>query len=72
MRTAPRPVARFVNASTIGGPGGMTGSIELHAHEEMPYTNDMLTWMHQALSSKKKVIYRFFTLDGNADDNLKR
>lgn len=58
-------VGRFVTALTTGGPGGMPRPIELHAHDAMRYTNDMLAWIHQALASEKELMYRLFaTTDG--------
>jgi conserved oligomeric Golgi complex subunit 6 len=53
-------VGRFVTALTTGGPGGMPRPIEMHAHDAMRYTNDMLAWMHQALASEKELMYRLF------------
>lgn len=53
-------VARFVEALTTGGPGGVPRPIEMHAHDPMRYTNDMLAWMHQALASEKELMYRLF------------
>ena len=65
-------VSRFVNALTKGGPGGMPPPIELHAHDPMRYTNDMLAWIHQALASEKELTNRLFTLDANAPDERSR
>lgn len=56
-------VSRFVRALTHGGPGGMPRPIELHAHDPMRYTNDMLAWIHQALASEKELVARLFTAD---------
>lgn len=53
-------VARFVNALTKGGPGGVPRPIEIHAHDPLRYTNDMLAWIHQALASEKELIFRLF------------
>lgn len=65
-------VARFVNALTKGGPGGMPRPIELHAHDPMRYTNDMLAWIHQALASEKELTNRLFTLDGTQGSDATR
>lgn len=65
-------VARFVDALTKGGPGGMPGPIELHAHDAMRYTNDMLAWVHQALASEKELMTRLFTLEANVGDDRTR
>lgn len=65
-------VTRFVDALTKGGPGGMPRPIELHAHDAMRYTNDMLAWIHQALASEKELTNRLFTLDGNQGDQRTR
>ncbi|CDF34951.1 unnamed protein product [Chondrus crispus] len=61
-------VSRFVSALTKGGPGGMPRPIELHAHDPMRYTNDMLAWIHQALASEKELTNRLFTADANESD----
>eukprot|EP00177_Eucheuma_denticulatum_P008733 GFKZ01015868.1.p1 GENE.GFKZ01015868.1~~GFKZ01015868.1.p1 ORF type:complete len:661 (+),score=67.63 GFKZ01015868.1:119-2101(+) len=53
-------VARFVTALTKGGRGGVPRPIELHAHDPMRYTNDMLAWIHQALASEKELMSRLF------------
>lgn len=65
-------VTRFVDALTKGGPGGIPGPIELHAHDAMRYTNDMLAWIHQALASEKELMTRLFTLEANTGDDRTR
>lgn len=62
-------VSRFVAALTKGGPGGTPRPIELHAHDPMRYTNDMLAWIHQALASEKELTNRLFTADANKSDD---
>lgn len=62
-------VSRFVAALTTGGPGGMPRPIELHAHDPMRYTNDMLAWIHQALASEKELTSRLFTADTRKSDD---
>ena len=65
-------VTRFVNALTKGGPGGMPRPIELHAHDPMRYTNDMLAWIHQALASEKELTNRLFTLESGHGNEATR
>lgn len=65
-------VARFVEALTKGGPGGIPRPIELHAHDPLRYTNDMLAWIHQALASEKELTNRLFTPDRNTGDDRTR
>lgn len=65
-------VSRFVRALTQGGPGGVPRPIELHAHDPMRYTNDMLAWIHQALASEKELTGRLFTADGGGDGGGER
>jgi len=60
-------VQRFVNALSKGGPGGVPKPIELHAHDVLRYTNDMLAWIHQALASEKELMYRLFGADDEQD-----
>ena len=40
-------VRSFVDALTVGGPGGTPRPIELHAHDPPRYVGDMLAWLHQ-------------------------
>ena len=40
-------VRSFVDALTVGGPGGTPRPIELHAHDPSRYIGDMLAWLHQ-------------------------
>jgi len=42
---------RFITALTRGGAG--TKPIEVHAHDPMRYSSDMLSWVHQAVASEK-------------------
>lgn len=53
-------VGRFLRALTKGGPGGVPRPIELHAHDVLRYTNDMLAWVHQALAGETELIGRLF------------
>mmetsp|Transcript_2289 Transcript_2289/g.9602 ORF Transcript_2289/g.9602 Transcript_2289/m.9602 type:complete len:604 (+) Transcript_2289:90-1901(+) len=54
-------VERFVTALTRGGPAGVPRPIEMHAHDAMRYTNDMLAWIHQALASERELIMKLFS-----------
>ena len=38
----------------ILGPGGTPRPIELHSHDPLRYTGDMLAWLHQATASEKE------------------
>lgn len=46
-------VQRFADALTRGGPNGMPKPIEIHAHDSLRYTSDMLAWIHQAVASER-------------------
>mmetsp|Transcript_18339 Transcript_18339/g.38318 ORF Transcript_18339/g.38318 Transcript_18339/m.38318 type:complete len:698 (-) Transcript_18339:1431-3524(-) len=61
-------VEQFVAALTKGGPGGVPKPIEIHAHDAMRYTNDMLAWIHQTLASERELINRLFG-DGPAEED---
>ena len=43
-------VRQFLDALTVGGPGGTPRPIELHAHDPTRYVGDMLAWLHQVSS----------------------
>ena len=47
-------VRAFLDALTVGGPGGTPKPIELHAHEPTRYVGDMLAWLHQAIPSENE------------------
>jgi hypothetical protein len=47
----------FLDALTLGGPGGTPRPIELHAHDPQRYVGDMLAFLHQATPSEKENIY---------------
>jgi len=40
-------VRQFLDALTVGGPGGTPRPIEMHAHDPTRYVGDMLAWLHQ-------------------------
>uniref|UniRef100_A0A0K2UCR5 Conserved oligomeric Golgi complex subunit 6 n=2 Tax=Lepeophtheirus salmonis TaxID=72036 RepID=A0A0K2UCR5_LEPSM len=47
-------VQSFIDALTIGGPGGTPRPIELHAHDPLRYVGDMLAWLHQAAPTENE------------------
>ncbi|XP_074655398.1 conserved oligomeric Golgi complex subunit 6-like isoform X2 [Tubulanus polymorphus] len=47
-------VRGFIDALTRGGPGGTPRPIELHSHDPLRYTGDILAWLHQAAASEKE------------------
>ncbi|XP_076347341.1 conserved oligomeric Golgi complex subunit 6 [Tachypleus tridentatus] len=49
-------VRGFIDALTRGGPGGMPRPIELHSHDPLRYTGDMLAWLHQTTASEKEML----------------
>jgi len=42
-------VRGFLDALTLGGPGGTPRPIEMHGHDPQRYVGDMLAWLHQAI-----------------------
>ena len=50
----------FLDALTIGGPGGAPRPIELQAHDPLRYVGDMLAWVHQALPSEREAAQSLF------------
>ena len=44
----------FLDALTLGGPGGTPKPIELHAHDPQRYVGDMLAWLHQSTPAEKE------------------
>ena len=38
------------------GAGGSARPIELHSHDPLRYTGDMLAWLHQATASEKEQV----------------
>ena len=49
-------VRSFIEALTVGGPGGAPRPIELQAHEPARYIGDMLAWLHQAWPGEKETV----------------
>lgn len=47
----------FLDALTLGGPGGTPKPIELHAHDPQRYVGDMLAFLHQSTPTEKENIY---------------
>jgi len=55
-------VRSFIEALTVGGPGGTPRPIEMHAHEPGRYVGDMLAWLHQACPGEKENISQLLKL----------
>ena len=49
-------VRNFIEALTVGGPGGSPRPIELQAHEPARYSGDMLAWLHQAWPGERETV----------------
>ena len=49
-------VRNFIEALTVGGPGGSPRPIELQAHEPARYIGDMLAWLHQAWPGERETV----------------
>lgn len=47
-------VRMFIDALTVGGPGGNPKPIEMHAHDPKRYIGDMFAWLHQAIPNEKE------------------
>ncbi|KAK8744498.1 hypothetical protein OTU49_000837, partial [Cherax quadricarinatus] len=60
-------VRGFLDALTIGGPGGSPRPIELQAHDPLRYVGDMLAWVHQALPSEREAAQILFAKCSNID-----
>ncbi|ETW02979.1 hypothetical protein, variant [Aphanomyces invadans] len=54
---------RFVKALTIGGPSGIPRPIEIHAHDPVRYSGEMLAWVHQTLVGEAEFVKRMFDGD---------
>jgi len=55
-------VRSFIEALTVGGPGGTPRPIEMHAHEPARYVGDMLAWLHQACPGEGENISQLLRL----------
>ncbi|KAK3855594.1 hypothetical protein Pcinc_038022 [Petrolisthes cinctipes] len=60
-------VRGFLDALTMGGPGGAPRPIELQAHDPQRYVGDMLAWVHQALPSEREAAQALFDKCSNID-----
>ncbi|KAK7496642.1 hypothetical protein BaRGS_00012049 [Batillaria attramentaria] len=63
-------VRGFIDALTRGGPGGTPRPIELHSHDPLRYTGDMLAWVHQAAASEKEYLQTLLKLCEAANTSL--
>lgn len=63
-------VRGFLDALTIGGPGGAPRPIELQAHDPLRYVGDMLAWVHQALPSEREAAQTLFAKCTNLGEIL--
>ena len=61
----------FLDALTLGGPGGTPKPIELHAHDPQRYVGDMLAHLHQATPMEKENIYALLKQCGPVGDKDK-
>jgi hypothetical protein len=55
----------FFNALTVGGPGGFPKPIELHAHDTIRYSGDILAWIHQACLGEREMLETLFGLQSS-------
>ena len=46
----------------VAGAGGTPRPIELHSHDPLRYTGDMLAWLHQATASEKEYLQTLLKL----------
>ncbi len=60
-------VKSFLDALTVGGPGGTPRPIELHAHDPPRYIGDMLAWLHQAIPGERETTQALLKL---CDDSI--
>ena len=60
-------VRQFVDALTVGGPGGTPRPIEMHAHDPARYVGDMLAWLHQACPGETENIAHLLKLCHHTD-----
>lgn len=61
-------VRGFLDALTLGGPGGAPRPIELQAHDPLRYVGDMLAWVHQALPAEREAAQALFGKCTNIDN----
>ena len=60
-------VRQFIDALTVGGPGGTPRPIEMHAHEPTRYVGDMLAWLHQICPGEAENIAHLLKLAHKTD-----
>jgi len=60
-------VRQFLDALTVGGPGGTPRPIELHAHDPTRYVGDMLAWLHQVCPGETENISHLLKLCEKTD-----
>ena len=60
-------VRNFIEALTVGGPGGSPRPIELQAHEPARYIGDMLAWLHQAWPGERETVAQLVRQCGGQD-----
>jgi len=60
-------VRQFLDALTIGGPGGTPRPIEMHAHDPTRYVGDMLAWLHQVCPGEAENISHLLKLCHKTD-----
>ena len=60
-------VRNFIEALTVGGPGGSPRPIELQAHEPARYSGDMLAWLHQAWPGERETVTQLVRQCNNLD-----
>ena len=60
-------VRGFIEALTVGGPGGAPRPIELHAHEPTRYVGDMLAWIHQSCPGEAESVHHLLKLCDKVD-----
>ncbi|ELU12375.1 hypothetical protein CAPTEDRAFT_181210, partial [Capitella teleta] len=65
-------VRSFIDALTRGGPGGTPRPIELHSHDPLRYSGDILAWLHQSAASEKEHIQALLKhcAATSADENI--
>ncbi|KAI8854731.1 oligomeric Golgi complex subunit 6 [Chytridium lagenaria] len=60
-------VARaFLEALTQGGPNGLPRPIEIHAHDPLRYTGDMLGWLHQTCVSERDLVESILSIKSDS------
>lgn len=59
----------FIDALTRGGRDGNPAPIEVHAHDPIRYTGDMLAWVHQSTCSERECLEQLFD---SGDDVVQR